>query len=994
MGGTPKTNHSEHNIVHVDSPPSHHLAVVENQDRGNLVRDVVDPMVVVFGGSKKSGSGVANGFTTSTSRHSTRRRHCVMLATASIVCGVMIVWNHLSAVMLPSGVGISTLKFSPTLPNDSSEEREAVEVKANSVNEGQESLPVSRTDQLPSSLLPILPLRAAEALQCRESVVSFVINATDAKDECEGLRKAFDKTCGDQPEPTPKSERSSQIAELAAKQQHVGRHKRHGFNGHRVQKQRDRKQQQKKKWAQNRVIRRRLSEKRSYALSTLKKWKLRLYETRRVALDLWRYWFGYNKDFLFAEDEILKVWKNAESIVMDDLDDLVHVDLLRQLREDSSRRRRLQGTNAISQATSTNPINETWPSTNHTTKPINLDLPTSRKHASGGVIQDVLMLHQGDKLINQTNAAAQEAAVSSKAMSDTAAAVSAVLNDPSSIEARTCCTSILNVYHENCSSDNEEEISDRRLFLIVLVMALCGMVKSLIRHYRILWLPEAAGCIIVGIMSGYVLMFFPHHDISFDGNWFLRIMVPPIIFEAALSIDKKSFNRHVVPIILYAVFGTLLATFITAEILHRGSTMLSAWCTPIPYIESLTFGALISSIDPIAVLSVLSNMGMTDKDTIYVLIFGESLLNDGVAIVLFDTLVHFLDEHLIVDEQAVTQAIIHFCVVAIGSLMVGALAGYAGTVYFWLFQDCQTPLVEVLMFFCWALLPYYVCDGIGWSGIVSAVATGFIMDIHIVGQRQGSLDPNDGLPRSSQKPIGFRELFSNICSNPDGHLSAIARAHIGFVTGLIATTMETAIFAYLGLFLFSHRYHWSFFHAVTSILACCLSRAIMIPSLSFFVNMLTKLKESTHESYCKLSNNSSGTPSVSGFIGHKMQFVLCFAGLRGAMSFALVESIPLYDSVSGEGSPFKPELKAMTSACIMFTVFVLGGYTFYVMESLGMAPGAADDKTDAEFELVGKDEEDEDTLEPLTAGSNCGTAHSRRRVRPTIDQSGFAPSIA
>jgi NhaP-type Na+/H+ or K+/H+ antiporter len=69
-----------------------------------------------------------------------------------------------------------------------------------------------------------------------------------------------------------------------------------------------------------------------------------------------------------------------------------------------------------------------------------------------------------------------------------------------------------------------------------------------------------------------------------------------------------------------------------------------------------------------------------------------------------------------------------------------------------------------------------------------------------------------------------------------------------------------------------------------------------------------------------------------------MQIALWFAGLRGAMSFALVEHIPLYDSFSGEGTRLKPELKAMTSASIMFTVFVLGGYTYYIMQSLGIAP--------------------------------------------------------
>jgi hypothetical protein len=51
-----------------------------------------------------------------------------------------------------------------------------------------------------------------------------------------------------------------------------------------------------------------------------------------------------------------------------------------------------------------------------------------------------------------------------------------------------------------------------------------------------------------------------------------------------------------------------------------------------------------------------------------------------------------------------------------------------------------------------------------------------------------------------------------------------------------------------------------------------------------------------------------------------------------------VEHIPLYDEVSGQGTRLKPELKAMTSASIMFTVFVLGGYTYYMMQHLGIQP--------------------------------------------------------
>mmetsp|Transcript_29234 Transcript_29234/g.44218 ORF Transcript_29234/g.44218 Transcript_29234/m.44218 type:complete len:559 (+) Transcript_29234:28-1704(+) len=530
-----------------------------------------------------------------------------------------------------------------------------------------------------------------------------------------------------------------------------------------------------------------------------------------------------------------------------------------------------------------------------------------------------------NKTQNLTEAAV-DAVTSSKAIQDTTAAVSALLNDPTSIEARVCCASILNVFHEICDTTAEEHVSDRQLFLIVAVLALCGMVKSIIRHSKIRWLPEAGGCVLVGVFCGAVMSFFPHTDISFDGEWFLRIMVPPIVFEAALRIDKRSFNRHIVPIVMYAVIGTVMATMITAFILHAGS--FYGKCGTIPVVESLTFGALISSIDPIAVLSVLSNMGLSDTDTIYVVIFGESLLNDGVALVLYETLVHFLDESLVIDQEAVFWAIVHFFVVAFGSLCIGIGSGLASAAYYYLMQGCQNGITEVLLFFCWAFIPYYVSDGIGWSGIVTVVATGFVMDLYVVGQ-----------PEMAAADLSQKRKKLNLFSTK-GHLSAFSKSHVHFVAELLAAVMETAIFAYLGLFLFSYRYHWNTVHIVLAILACVVSRAIMIPSLSFLANWITKCQ---YDRNLNRSISDLRGAAVTGVtIDMKMQMVLWVAGLRGAMSFALVENIPLYDAVTGEGSKVKAELKAMTSASIVFTVFFLGGYTSYLMEQLGIVSSPHD----------------------------------------------------
>ena len=532
------------------SPPDRHSRRLSN--------DSVDEMVIVLNSKR----GQLNGSTASTSNLRQPRgknKYWTWLMTAMFVVGVLILWNHIINVMLPSDASSMVIpKYQKTA---------AVE----STTGKQESQPVvgiaAKTEKMGHNF------HAAQALECRESVVDFVINATDAKDECEGLKKAFDKTCGStegEEMPVPEVTKPVQKANAQKPQQ------KHRFWERRAELA---KTKNKKKTVPSKAKhRRRLTEKLE-TIPSARRWKYWLYETRRSMQDLVRYWFGGEKEFLFAEDEILAVWEEAELLVENDLEQLVHADLKRSWKNER-RRRLMETTTSTFDNTTALGTDTSLSSNSNKTKPsVKLSLPTLKKHASDSVIQDVLMLKQGDKLINQTSEAAKEAAESSNAMKKTAEAVSQVLNDPSSVEARTCCTSILNVYHENCNTDDEEDLSDTRLFLIVLVIACCGIVKSLIRHYQILWLPEAAGCIIVGILSGYVLMFFPHHDLSFDPHWFLRIMVPPIIFEAALSIDKRSFNRHVVPILLFAVCGTLMATFITAEVVHRGSKLLERWCT-------------------------------------------------------------------------------------------------------------------------------------------------------------------------------------------------------------------------------------------------------------------------------------------------------------------------------------------------------------------------------------------------------------------------------
>ncbi|KAL7444594.1 hypothetical protein ACHAXH_006446 [Discostella pseudostelligera] len=812
-------------------------------------------------------------------------------------------------------------------------------------------------------------LPASDALECRASVVAFVINATDVKDECDGLRKAFDKAC------------SVQAQTQSQQQPNLVRQRR-------ILQERSARRRVLSEWGRPQVSNLIPEAFHGYLQTWMVGHKVGVEVTRRLA-NSWLDFSDGDVDTKALRGGV--EWRRLEGIYVED-EEVEGGVVEDELDDESSTALQQEEKKQDPAVVVPPPI-------------ISLNIPTENEHLSEQMLNDALLLQDtemlqagavamaatppisvvdsppdqilskqqqpsqislnsaisGDSAANpynnvtvDTQVAVQDAAESAEAIRTAVEGVKSMMNDPKSVEARTCCASILSVFHEHCDPTTKgvEDYSDQRLLVVVFVITVCGIIKSMIRHLNIRWLPEAGGCILVGVFGYLILQRMPHVRFAFDGDMFLRIMVPPIVFEAAVKINKQSFRRHVIPITIFAIVGTLASTAFTAFILHKGSSMFGGYVPTIPPRESLIFGALISSIDPIAVLSVLSNMGMTDSDTIYVLIFGESLLNDGVAIVLFQTLVHFLDESLVIDSDVVLDATIHFVVVALGSISVGIASGVCATLYFSLMHGCQTPMVEVIVFCCFSFIPYYICDLVEWSGIVAIVANGFVMDLYVIGQTHmkqphqhavaasstvdseidflvnGTSSTSNGTPSRRYKQQQCRSAFTY-----EGHLSPTADSHVHFVIEIFATLMETAIFAYLGLFLFSSRYHWNGYLTVLSIFATVMGRVLMIPILSHVANVLNRMRVSRQRQ--RYPPGSVANINDEVHIDRRMQLVLVFAGLRGAMSFALVEHIPMFDTTTGQGSRLKPELKAMTSASVIFTLFILGGATSYLMERLG-----------------------------------------------------------
>ena len=203
-----------------------------------------------------------------------------------------------------------------------------------------------------------------------------------------------------------------------------------------------------------------------------------------------------------------------------------------------------------------------------------------------------------------------------------------------------------------------------------------------------------------------------------DPHMLLFIFLPILIFEASYAMDLHTFKKTSTNAILLAVPGILMALGLTAATamgLKYAGIGLGAWNWPL----ALMFGAIVSATDPVAVVALLKDLGASKK--LGTLIEGESLLNDGTAIVLF--MVFFLG---ITGEASDNSPIVEFFRVAFGGLFIGGLFGFI--VLRWIRNVFNDALVETSLVIAAAYLTFYVAEHtFHVSGVLGLVALGLII---------------------------------------------------------------------------------------------------------------------------------------------------------------------------------------------------------------------------------------------------------------------------
>ncbi|KAF1378376.1 hypothetical protein PFLUV_G00189900 [Perca fluviatilis] len=399
--------------------------------------------------------------------------------------------------------------------------------------------------------------------------------------------------------------------------------------------------------------------------------------------------------------------------------------------------------------------------------------------------------------------------------------------------------------------------------------------------------------------------------VTFDPEVFFNILLPPIIFHAGYSLKRRHFFRNIGSILAYAFMGTVISCFVIGLIMYGFVSFMKVVGQlggDFFFTDCLLFGAIISATDPVTVLAIFNELKV-DVD-LYALLFGESVLNDAVAIILSSSIAAYQpagDNSHSFEAMAMLKSFGIFLGVFSGSFALGVATGvmtalisfhlliimnfiYTGQLWMCHLLFCSLtfsfrhvtkftklrdfPLLETALFFLMSWSTFLLAEACGFTGVVAVLFCGIT---------QAHYTFNNLSPDSQDRTKQLFELLNFLAEN--------------------------FIFSYMGLTLFSFQSHvFNPMFIVGAFVAVFLGRAANIYPLSFLLNLGRKNK-----------------------IGYNFQHVMMFAGLRGAMTFAL--------SIRDTATYARQMMFSTTLLIVFFTVWVCGGGTTPMLTFMSIPVG-------------------------------------------------------
>ncbi|VDN57846.1 unnamed protein product [Dracunculus medinensis] len=358
-------------------------------------------------------------------------------------------------------------------------------------------------------------------------------------------------------------------------------------------------------------------------------------------------------------------------------------------------------------------------------------------------------------------------------------------------------------------------------FLIVTV------VKIVFHRFRSVHnlFPDSALLIVLGLIFGYIFSIIYPDEVYLKPDWFFLYLLPPIVLDAGYFLPNGDFFRNIGTILTYAVIGTLYNTFSIGGTLILLSKYFKVKSTPM---ELLLFSTLISAVDPVAVLCVFEEIHV--NQLLYICVFGESLLNDAVTIVLYQTFSVMVE----VDNLSTVdycKAGASFFIVSFGGILIGI--AWALITGFTTKYARHLNVVQPLICLLFPYLAYLTSEMVSMSGILAIMICGVVMKQFLV-----------------------------------GNLSRKSLVTVQYFMKTLSSSCEALIFVYLGISAVSKNHDWDLLFISVTILSCLLQRFIGVFALTWLLNTKRIHKIDVVD-----------------------QFIMSYGGLRGAVCYGLVMSI-------------------------------------------------------------------------------------------------------
>lgn len=190
----------------------------------------------------------------------------------------------------------------------------------------------------------------------------------------------------------------------------------------------------------------------------------------------------------------------------------------------------------------------------------------------------------------------------------------------------------------------------------------------------------------------------------------LILFLPALLFEGSLKINLRQLTENLIPILILATAGVVVATLVAGYLVY--------WLVGLPLLMALLFGSLISATDPIAVLSIAKEMSVSKR--LSLILEGESLFNDGTAVVLFQILL----AALITGNLSLATGVARFLQSVLGGAIVGMVLGYiVGKIT----TRIDEPQIEITLTTIVAYGSYLLAHHFHVSGVIATVVAGLMV---------------------------------------------------------------------------------------------------------------------------------------------------------------------------------------------------------------------------------------------------------------------------